>query len=188
MLLLSNYVNYSIICIIFYSKLPCNLTFLTFVESVHLWYFWIQIVHRKQRNPKPLIFDHQQCWFLIPKPSDYWNTYHYRGWNNHGEEYLESVINCLASGNLRSYTTVPVQFEWFPCTWTWRLLYFDCSFYCHYCYSELSILFLFIFLRDTSAYVHWRLFSIDLLILCYFYFVLFLFTAKPCFSHKFRIY
>ena len=60
-------------------------------------------------------------------------------------------------------------------------------FYSHYCYSELSILYLFILTWDTPVKVYSLLFSIDLRVLCYCSYVLLLTTTEPCFSHKYLI-
>ena len=43
-----------------------------------------------------------------------------------GEVDIDSDVNCTASGNIRKSTTVPIQCEQLPWTWTWRLMYFDC--------------------------------------------------------------
>ena len=64
--------------------------------------------------------------FLLPKPSNHWNTKHYWGLAYCFEEDLDSDLNRLALGDLRQYTTVPSQCGQFPWTWTWRLLYFYC--------------------------------------------------------------
>ena len=52
--------DYSVIFNMFYFKLSPNFTFLTNIESVHLWYFWAQQSSSIQRNPLSSIFDHQQ--------------------------------------------------------------------------------------------------------------------------------
>ena len=48
------------IFIIIYFKLSRNFDFLTNIESIHLYYFWTQQFWSRQRNPLPLIFNHQQ--------------------------------------------------------------------------------------------------------------------------------
>ena len=68
--------------------------------------------------------------FLLPKPSDHWNTEHFGGSVNCGEVDLDSEINFLASGNIWNYTNVPSQCDNFIWSWTQSLLYFN--HWCHF--------------------------------------------------------
>ena len=113
----------------FYFKLSWDFYFIKIIKSVHLWYYWTKIVlvdkvihylwfliiNNKCRNKGPVI-----------KPSDHWKTEHYLELADCCEGDPESELNCLTSGNLWQYTTVLSQFDRFPWTWTWRLLYLDC--------------------------------------------------------------
>ena len=116
---------YSVIIIMCYLKLQQNITSLTNIKSVSLWYFEHNF-SSWQRNPQLSNVGHQQHWFLLSKPSDHWNIEHYRGPADHGEGDSDLDINRLASGNLWQYTTLPSQFERLTWTWTCCLLYFDC--------------------------------------------------------------
>ena len=117
----------SIIFIMLNFKLSWKFDFIKNIESVHLWYFehnffaadksihclWFSIINNKCRNQVPVI-----------KPRYHWKTDHYQGSADHCEGGLDFYLNCLASGNIQQYTTVPIQCEWLPWTWLWRLLYF----------------------------------------------------------------
>ena len=61
--------------------------------------------------------------FLLPKPIYHWKTEQYWGSVHHIEVDIESEVNCLYSGNIWQYTTVPSQCEQLPWTWTFRILY-----------------------------------------------------------------
>ena len=119
--------------------------------------------------------------FPLPTPCDNRKTEDSRGLADHGERYLYSDINLLASGYLWQYNTVPSQCEWSPWTWMWRIMYIDRWFnfdkcpinveyvMCnqvplqqkkcllrragniHYFFGELSILFLIILSWYTAA-------------------------------------
>ena len=48
----------------------------------------------------------------------------YRGSADRDEVNIDSDVNCLASGHIRQYTTVPSKCEQFPWTLMWCILYF----------------------------------------------------------------
>ena len=117
----------SVIFIMLYFKLSRNFSFLTNIESVHLWYFQTQlfaadkvihhlrflIINNKCRNQVPVI-----------KVSQHWNKKYYRRSADCFEGDLDLDINCLDSDNLWKYTTVPSQCDQLPWTWMWCLFYF----------------------------------------------------------------
>ena len=120
--------NGSVILIIFYYKLSQNFAFLTNIEYVHLCYFWTQQFRSRQRNSLLLILIlNNKCRDRVPviTQSNHWKKKYYRGSDDFCEGYLDLYLNCLASGNLQQYTTVPSQCEIFPWTWSCCLLYFD---------------------------------------------------------------
>ena len=98
------------------------------IESVVSWIY--SVTFFLQQSNISINFDSgqqhnsQNTKFMLPRHSNHWNTEKYRGSADRGEVDLESDVNCLASGNIGKYTTVPSQCEWVPLTWTWRILYF----------------------------------------------------------------
>ena len=107
----------TLIFIMFYIKMSRIFSSLKNIKSVNLWKFWTHLFRSSQGNPQPLILNQQG--------QVHSKTEHYQGSDDRSEVNIDSYINCLASGNLQKYTTVPSQCE--PLTWTWRwcLLYFD---------------------------------------------------------------
>ena len=66
------------------------------------------------------------------------------GSSDSGEVDIDSDIHFLASGDLRQYTTVPINCDWLSYTWTRNILYL-------YCWSYfLSALVLFSMLRGSQ--------------------------------------
>ena len=84
-----------------------------FVVDKEIRYFRFLVINNNCRDQCPIITQ-----------SNHWKMEHYWGSADYCEGSLDSEKNCLASGNLRQYTTVPIQCDWFPWTWIWRLLYF----------------------------------------------------------------
>ena len=86
----------------------------------------VKVIHKLQLQLTTTFVDTR---FLLPLNRDHWKIDQFWGSANHGEIYLDSDVNLLASGNNRKYTTVTTQCEQLTWIWTWILLYFYCWFH-----------------------------------------------------------